>query len=82
MKRRGAQSSLHKHTHLVIEKHVDCKWIDAERDGDDKRLKERKKERNKSSLESFIVIHSYNTTRNKDIYYIILYNAIVIDYIC
>ena len=45
VKRRGAQSSLHnKHTHLVIEKHVDCKWIDAERDGDDKRNKERKKD--------------------------------------
>ena len=28
--------------HLVIEKHVDCKWIDAEREGDDKRKIERR----------------------------------------
>ena len=47
MKGRGrSQRSLqttNKHTHLVIEKHVDCKWIDAERDdGDDKRKKERR----------------------------------------
>ena len=37
-------------TFLVEEKHVDCKWIDAERDGDDKRLKERKKEDNKQII--------------------------------
>ncbi len=46
MKWRGEDHKIrytNKHTHLVIEKHVDCKWIDAERDGDDKR--DRKKEK-------------------------------------
>ena len=43
----GTQNSLHKHTHLVIEKHVDCKWIDAEREM--VTTNDRKKEDNKQT---------------------------------